>query len=1156
MVQFKKLRLHGFKSFVDSTDMEIGAGMTGIIGPNGCGKSNLVEALRWAMGETSAKRMRGTGMEDVIFNGTSNRPAKNSAEVTLWVDNSDRKAPAELNHSDELEILRRIEKDSGSTYKVNGKTVRARDVQILFADSSIGANSPALVSQGRVADLINAKPTQRRLILEEAAGVSGLHARRHEAELKLRAAENNLLRLEDVIGTMESQLGGLKKQARQATRYRNLSTHIQRAEATLLYQKWDNANTAALKARQLFDAAEQLVREQMQIVSAQTTSQTDTGSLLPELRRKEAEAAAKLQHFRIALNNLKSEAQQVAEKTEQAQGMLDQSSTDIAHENQQKAEAITQIDQLKEEKEKLEQESGQYDGNVETAETEKDTAYERVQSLDSDLAAIVSENASLQAQKSTCEQQIGDIERRLEQLNEKLAAYQEELSELQTETPAQQRLDALEGEIATAEATLETHRTALEQAESHKSKAEEALQEKRQEKQEKQNNFTHLEAEVNAINKLLSLSQEDDFEPILEQVKADDGYEQALAVALGDDLQASLDQEAPISWQELPPLSSDHDLPSNCVSLVDKVKAPKALQRRLSQIGVVENGAAIHDIVPQLKAGQSLVSLDGAAWRWDGLIVKADAQNPAAHRLEQKNRLGTLLSEQEALEKDVRKASEYFEKSKEALSKSNDEIQQKRQELREAEQALQSLRQEQNRLSQDLQQTANAVSTCQARIENTKEELETASERLTMRQDELTAMPDLSDNQDKIDTLRGTLDNARLDLSEKQTKYATLRQEAQNRAHRLSTVTDSLENWENRFSRFDERIANLQSRHKEAHDVITTLADKPAEIEAKQLELIDQIDIADKKRGEVAAELSQEEMKAHEIQRELKSAEEKLATAREERAMAQATVSNAEHTRTGLEEQIMEKFSCPAHSLLSQVDIDIETTDLPDIQQTQAKLEKLIRERDNMGPVNLRADIEAQELVTEMDTMETEKEDLVSAINKLRHGIGRLNKEARERLTEAFDKVNFHFQDLFTQLFGGGKAYLELVDDPDPLKAGLEIYAQPPGKKLQVLSLFSGGEQTLTSIALIFAMFLTNPAPICVLDEIDAPLDDSNVDRVCSLLEQLAKTTETRFIVISHHRMTMARMDRLYGVTMSERGVSQLVSVDLQQHEMILDAAE
>ena len=1156
MVQFRKLRLHGFKSFVDSTEMEIGTGMTGIIGPNGCGKSNLVEALRWAMGETSAKRMRGTGMEDVIFNGTTNRPAKNAAEVVLWVDNSDRKAPAEINHSDELEISRRIEKDSGSTYKVNGKTVRARDVQILFADSSIGANSPALVSQGRVADLINAKPTQRRLILEEAAGVSGLHARRHEAELKLRAAENNLLRLEDVMGTMEGQLGGLKKQARQATRYRNLSTHIQRAEATLLFQKWDNANSAALKSRQLFDAAEQLVREQMQIVAAKTTIQTDTGTMLPELRRKEAEAAAKLQHFRIALNNLKTEAQQVAEKTTQAQEMLNQSSTDIAHENQQKEEAETQISQLKTEKETLEQASTQYDGDVSTAETDKNNANENVNALDEKLSAIVSENAAMQAQKNTCAQQINDINRRLTQLQDKYRHYQDELTVLQTASPAQQRLETLKDDITAAEATQQGIRDMLEATETAKAKADETLQEKRQVKQEKQNSFTHLDAEINAINKLLSLSQDDDFEPVLEHVKADAGYEQALAVALGDDLQASLDSDAPIFWHDLPALSDAHDLPAGCTGLHNKVKAPQALQRRLSQIGIVETDAAINALINQLKPGQSLVSRDGAAWRWDGLIVKADAQNPAAHRLAQKNRLGDLISQQNALSSDVKKTSEDFDKAKETLSDAQEKIQRERQKLRQAETDLKDLRRTENKLSQELQETANALSTCQARIENTKEELDTTKERLSQRKEEQAVMPDLSENQVKIDDLRAELSTARQDLSEKQTKFATLKQEAQNRAHRLSAISHSLENWAERFSRFDARITNLQSRHKEAHEVITTLADKPAEIAAKQTELIAHIDIADKKRCEVANILSQEELKSHEIQRALKSAEEKLTTAREERAMAQATVSNAEHTRSGLEEQIMEKFSCPAHSLLKQVDIDIETTDLPDIQQTHAKLEKLIRERDNMGPVNLRADIEAQELVTEMDTMETEKEDLTSAINKLRHGIGRLNKEARERLTEAFDKVNFHFQDLFTQLFGGGKAYLELVDDPDPLKAGLEIYAQPPGKKLQVLSLFSGGEQTLTSIALIFGMFLTNPAPICVLDEIDAPLDDSNVDRVCSLLEQLAKTTETRFIVISHHRMTMARMDRLYGVTMSERGVSQLVSVDLQQHEMILDAAE
>jgi len=1158
MVQFKKLRLTGFKSFVDTTDLEIGTGLTGIIGPNGCGKSNLVEALRWAMGETSAKRMRGAGMEDVIFNGTSARAARNSAEVTLWLDNTDRKAPAELNHSDELEIKRKIEKDSGSTYKVNGKTVRARDVQLLFADSSIGANSPALVSQGRVADLISAKPTQRRLILEEAAGISGLHARRHEAELKLKAAENNLTRLEDVMGTMVTQLQGLQKQARQANRYRNLSGHIQRAEAIALHLKWQTSSTAVERAREAFNAAEAIVREQMQIVAAQTTKQTERSALLPELRQKESQAAAALQRFRLAYNTLESEEHKILEETSNAKSLLEQSDSDIAHETSQKEDATSSLARLTKESENLCSEKDKHADRLKVALSQKEDTAKIVFSLDQNVSKITEKTAHVEAQKNTLIQQISDIRSRIDQLQNRFKDDQNKLSQIEEETPEQHRLNKLEKEIEAAEILYQETKSDLECAENKRTDRETDVSEARQTRQLNNDLFTQASAEADALNKLLSSNLDgDEFKPVVESLYVKSGFEKALAVALGEDLQAALDKKAPIYWSEsgkIPP--SKNAFPEGVKNLLNFVTAPKALEQSLSQIAIVDTVEQAEKILCHLKPGQSLVSKNGAAWRWDGLVIKTEAANPSAIRLEQKNRLAELADEVANTKKDLLHASSALEKCQEKRQQSIEKVQTLRNLVNTQESDLYSLRNNYKSLSVSFQKTLTTISNLKNKLETTQEDLESATSRLSERKAELETLPDSGTSRDELELLKEQLFKRRQEFAEQQSLYEQLKHETQTREHRLQQIQNEETNYKQRIKRMDARLSELNERTLKATQTLQTLSQKPSEIETTKQELLTHISTADQARTLANDTLLKVEMETGNIQRQLKAAEEILSQAREDRAMAQANVSTSEHTLSGLEEQILEKFNCPAHSLLKHVEVDPEKTDLPSLEQIQSKLERLIRERENMGPVNLRAEVESQELTDEMETMQTEHDDLLSAINKLRHGISRLNKEARERLMAAFDTVNHHFEDLFTRLFGGGKAYLELVDDDDPLKAGLQIFAQPPGKKLQVLSLFSGGEQTLTSIALIFAMFLTNPAPICVLDEIDAPLDDSNVDRVCSLLEELKKRSQTRFIVISHHRMTMARMDRLYGVTMSERGISQLVSVDLQQHEMLLEAAE
>lgn len=1154
MVQFNKLRLTGFKSFVETTDLDIGHGLTGIIGPNGCGKSNLVEALRWGMGETSAKRMRGSGMEDVIFNGTDRRPARNIAEVTLWLDNSKREAPAELNHSDELEIIRRIERDQGSAYKVNGKTVRAKDVQLLFADVSIGANSPALVSQGRVADLINAKPTQRRLILEEAAGISGLHARRHEAELKLRGAETNLTRVEDVLGQMESQLGGLQKQARQAARYRNLSGHIQKAEASTLYLKHQAALTAVERARESFNAAENIVRELTVTVTKRSTEQTDNAGMLPDLRKAEAEAAAKLQHLKITYGQIESEEERLEEETARTTSQLMQINTDLDREIHLTGEARETIEGLTVQLSETEIDPETETEKLNAVGRDKEKKEESVSKLDEQVSALTSDLAARTAKRDSLKHQIGQTRSSIEKSQDQLARLKSEKEQLLSETPEQDQIKDLEKAVENLVQAYNAARDKRRRLEDEKTAAEDTIEGALEKYQQCQQNYTKLNAEADTLHKLLFTEKTEDYPPVIDRVTVEGGYEKALAAALGDDLQAALHEEAPIHWHALPAYEAPAALPDNVTSLLDLVDAPPALERSLSQIGVTETSEQARGLMAELQPGQCLVTKSGAAFRWDGLSVRDDAVSPSAQRLEQRNRLKDMQSDLEAAAIQLKKAEEDRDKTRKKRADIEEKLQAARTTALEAEQAVEETRAEFESLKRDTSKTTETLSRLSVEIEATQNTSDSQAAQLKELESALKSLPAEDGGREKLVELRENLNAERSVLLELQSQLNRILSEKDQREHRIVNLERDIENWKNRKTQSETRVEDLKERKAEIETLLHSLTGRPDELKSKKDSLRDQINEAEKARDIAADKLAAAESSNLEYQRALKETENRLADAREQRAMAQASVSTTQQALELIEQQIDEKFSCAAHHLLETVELNAAALAEEDLEKLNAKLDRLIRERENMGPVNLRAETESQELLTEMDTMQSERDDLLAAITRLRQGINKLNKEARERLLVAFDTVNQHFSELFKILFGGGSAHLELTDADDPLAAGLEIYAQPPGKKLQILSLFSGGEQTLTSIALIFGMFLTNPAPICVLDEIDAPLDESNVDRVCTLLEKMAEDGNTRFIVITHHRMTMARMDRLYGVTMSEQGVSQLVSVDMSQPDMFADS--
>lgn len=1150
MLHFTKLKLHGFKSFVDKTELVISPGMTGIVGPNGCGKSNLVEALRWVMGETAPKRMRGSAMDDVIFGGTTLRPARNLAEVSLELDNTTRNVMAEFNHDDKIEVMRQIERGGGSDYKVNTRPVRQRDVQLLFADCSTGAHSTSLVGQGQIDALIRAKPQERRQILEEASGTAGLQARRHEAELKLRAAEQNLTRLDDVLGALETQLRSLKTQVRQASRYRNLADHIRRTEAALAHLRWIAAEKQTEQSHDACRAAESRVNELLSVVTRSTTERTEAAAILPGLRQAEAVAAAAVQRLLIAREQLESEQRRVTQETEQQQQRLQQAQTDKAREEHLQQDAQQALATLAAEQERVTEQRAQFETEIPTLQGSLDEITAVVDALEAGLQTLIEAIAAAESQQKTLQQSIATLEQRrltLQQRRVDFIAQRDALAAEQAARPdlalAQAMIDACEQDVAKRLEQVSTAESTQLAADAAQSAARTALQ-------ERETQATKLQAEADALASLLQPAH--DSQPVLDLVQVAPGLEAALAVALGEALTAPLDTTAATYWQALPPLAQAPALPFGCTALAALVQAPPALARALQQIGLVENDDEGKSLAAALQPGQILVSRSGWAWRWDGFTVTPAAPTTSAMRLQQRNRLQALQGEIAAAQAKVAAAQAAFAEAEQSRGKAEQVLREARQAQQQAYAALNDARQHHARHAQ----AAAATATKLASLADALAHLEQDEAGLQQQQEkacaELVAVPDIAAMRQEQDAKRLQLAEQRQVQIERRSKRETVAQALRGLEARLQQVVGDTNSWRNRTAAAEKHIATLGNRIAELEAALAALAEKPAQLAEQRAALLDESTAVEAVRAAATDELLRAEQALTAVEQKLKRDENALVEAKENRVRAEAAVTAAqEHCRV-LTESIAEKLNCAPTEVLPLAELD-PAAPLPELGALEEQLARYVRERDNMGPVNLRAEVEAETVEADRNKLQAEKDDLVSAIAKLRQGIGQLNKEARERLQEAFQKVDANFQTLFTRLFSGGKAHLQLLNAEDPLEAGLEIFAAPPGKKVQILSLLSGGERTLTALALLFAVFQTNPSPICVLDEAEAALDEGNVDRFCNLVADIARETSTRFLVITHQRLTMARMDRLFGVTMSEKGVSQLVSVDLTQAEAVRD---
>ncbi|MBT4542928.1 MAG: chromosome segregation protein SMC [Alphaproteobacteria bacterium] len=1153
-MQFTRLKLSGFKSFVDPTELMIEPGMTGVVGPNGCGKSNLIEALRWVMGETSAKKMRGSGMDDVIFNGTTTRPARNLAEVTLSLDNSERQAPAAYNEADEIEVTRRIQRESGSTYLINGHEVRAKDVQLLFADLATGAHSTALVSQGQIGALINAKPIQRRHVLEEAAGITGLHSRRHEAELRLRAAEANMERLEDVVQAMEGQLGSLKRQARQASRYRNISDHIRKAEATALHIRYVDANSASEKAAEDLKLSETKVADLTRVNAVATTTQNQIAEKLPPLRQAEAECAAALHRLTAARDGLEAEERRAREIQTQLENRLTQIAADLSREEEHGQDADRNVARLNEEHQELELAREGEVENGEAAEEKVEATRDVLTTREGELDEASHRVAQEDAQRNGLRNEIENVQRRLARLQQRHEQVTSERDRLVAAAEAEGEPEIADGAIEeAAQRAVEAHE-ATENAEMARADAQLVENERREVLQTMEKDLGRIGGEESALRRLLSVEDEDLWPPVIDAITVEAGYEAALGAAFGDDLDVPTDEGAPVYWREMHAYENVSALPDGCEPLSNYVTGPPALVRRLSQIGIVTSDEDGNRLLGRLVQGQRLVSRDGGLWRWDGYTATSGAPTTAAQRLAQRNRLEDLGRTRAELEEKVGDARDLFETASAAARQATEAEQASREAARNADALVHRMQETHARAVEARASRESRLTALNETLEEAQTDVTEAAAAVTEAQESLEAMPPMEAAREAVAALREQVGTLRRDHGEAVGARDSLLAQARGRAQRLQAIDNERQSWTSRKTSAHSQIEQLTARREEVTEELETARAIPEEIAERREALLSQIETSEEARNEAADALATTETALSDCEKELREAANALAAAREDRVRIEARVAQAAQSIQEIVTRMREILDCMPDKGLEIVDLK-EGEELPQRDAIDNRLERLKRERDNMGPVNLRAEAEAAELTEQIQTMVAERADLEEAIARLRQGISSLNREGRERLLAAFKEVDTHFRELFVQLFGGGQAHLALTESDDPLEAGLEIMASPPGKRMQNMSLLSGGEQALTATSLLFAVFLTNPAPICVLDEVDAPLDDSNVERFVKLVNEISASSGTRFLIITHNPVSMAAMERLFGVTMGERGVSQLVSVDLAQAEVIRESA-
>jgi chromosome segregation protein len=1138
-LRIRRLKLSGFKSFVEPAELRIEPGLTGVVGPNGCGKSNLLEAIRWAMGESSPKSLRGGGMDDVIFAGTATRPPRDFAEVSILLE---RDAVDEKGRG-ESEVTRRIERGAGSAYRIDGRDVRAKDVSLLFADAATGAHSPALVSQGKIGAVIAAKPVERRLLLEEAAGISGLHARRKDAEQKLRATEANLARLGEILSDQEQRAAQLRRQARAAERYRKLTAEIRGVEARLLHARWAEAERLAEAANSEAKAAGEDVASIQAVIAEAHAAQDRANVLLAERRRALEELREHGHELAHQLAAARARRDTVARRLAELDRLDASLASDIAREEALQGDAGRAIAQLEEERAAIEQRLEDSENRSARIAEELSKAEAASREVEAALAELLARQAAMRAERRVAEAaldaaraQLGRTEQERARLTDQLAA----LGDGSDQARARAEAEAKAKEAAEALAGAEARRVEAEQGRA-------AAAERRDAAESELASARAAHSAAKSEHDALARALEHGGGAAIASLKAEPGYERALAAALGEDADAAVgNSDSPRRWQGSDALASDPKLPAGSVCLADLASARAELLRRLKQVAVADE-----DSGQPLAVGQRLVTRRGRLRRWDGFVAEV-AGAAAAERLLRVNRLAALAAELPGLESAVAQATGERDQALAQMEQCRSAAEQARNAALAAERDAREAGRAGDAAAAALERIEAQRAGLVQRQADLEPVLQASRDAVAAAEQAIAALPDPAALEHDVEAARTAAASAASAVADKRAEAATKARETAADRERLSTAAREQNDWRKRQADAEKRLAGAKERQQHQSAERGELEKEPGALDAQIGDLERANSESQVKVGEAAVAEREAEATVIEAGSAINLASERSAGARERRAAAAARAEAQQARSAELAHASVEKFECVPQRLPEKLGFDAE--ELRDPEAESVTLERLTAERERIGPVNLVAEQELAELDQARTKGAEEAEELTQAIHRLRGSIGNLNREGRARLLEAYEKVDGHFRRLFTTLFDGGQAHLELVESDDPLEAGLEIMAQPPGKRLSTLTLLSGGEQALTAVALIFALFLTNPAPICVLDEVDAPLDDANVERFCELLQRMSDETDTRYLIVTHNAVTMSRMNRLYGVTMIEKGVSRLVSVDLGGAETLLAA--
>jgi chromosome segregation protein len=1139
-LKIRRLKLSGFKSFIEPTELRVEGGLTGIVGPNGCGKSNLLEAIRWVMGEGSPKSLRGGGMDDVIFAGTATRPPRDFAEVSILLDRT--ATDGAETGSRESEVTRRIERGAGSAYRIDGRDVRQKDVSLLFADAATGAHSPALVSQGKVGSIISAKPVERRLLLEEAAGISGLHARRKDAEQKLRATEANLARLSEILSDQEQRAAQLRRQARAAERYRKITDQIRLVEGHLLHARWVEAEQAREAAgAEAKAAAEEVERIGQAIAEAQAAHDRANEALTA---KRNALATLREEGHALAhqLATARARRDTVARRLAELERLDASLTSDIAREEALKGDAARAIAQLEDERSAISRRLEDAEAHSARIAAELSGAEAASRDAEAALAELLARQAAMRAERRVAEAALEAARAQLSRTEQERARIAEQSAALGDGSEQARARDDAEAKAKDAAA-------ALAAAEQRRVEAEESRAGAAEERDAAESELASARAALSAAkseHEALARALEHGGGSAIASLKAEPGYERALAAALGDDAEAAIGGEGSRRWQGSEIAARDPALPPGCACLADHASAPKELLRRLKQVAVVDE-----DEGQPLAVGQRLVTRDGRLRRWDGFVAET-AGAAAAERLLRANRLDDIAAQLPQFERAVETAVARRDSALAAVEECRRTAEEARHSALAAERDARDATRSIDSAAATLERIEAQRSGLAQRQDDLKPVLSAATDALSAAERSLATLPDPGVLESGVEAARAKAATVADAVADKRAEAATRARETAADRERHSAAAREQAEWRKRESDADQRLALAVERQKQQADERADLASEPAELDRRIHQLEQSNDESQVHVGEAAAGEREAEEAVAAAAREVSAANERSADTRERRAAAAARAEAQQARSAEIARACVEKFECVPPRLPEKLTFD--PAEVRDANEEAAQLERLTAERERIGPVNLVAEQELAELDESRTKGAEEAEELTQAIHRLRGSIGNLNREGRVRLLEAYEKVDAHFRRLFTTLFDGGQAHLELVESDDPLEAGLEIMAQPPGKRLSTLTLLSGGEQALTAIALIFALFLTNPAPICVLDEVDAPLDDANVERFCELLDRMTQETDTRYLIVTHNAVTMSRMHRLYGVTMIEKGVSRLVSVDLGGAETLLAA--